>query len=457
MGLFRVLFRPFKVVLRPFAAKLRMLMSASVDSSRLNADVVRMRVDIDHLLAAMRDAHGALGRIEGQIDSVLASVGGGDASENIEQTSGLRTRIERVAQRADEVQRGIYDVSANVDRLIVAAGAAASRDGRVQLGVDALRRGQDSFAALVGAVHHDQQAMVDEAAMRSDAILVRTSELLALSGVLVSRADMLAERQTIPLGSEILMQMPEGLLLVPAEDSALVTAVWETRGRLEPGTVKVITALLREGDCVIDVGANIGLVTLPAARAVGPTGHVVAVEPSARIADLLQKTSYLNLGPNRVSLHRLAAGEEAGTAVLHIGATAGHSSLLPSTSSAGSETVGVARLDDLIEPGRSIRLVKIDAEGFELAVWRGMQRIVAENSELIVVVEFGPEHLQRAGTTVDAWLDAFQAPGFTIFEIDEMTGSLQPLRSREALHQVVSLNLVLFRRSASKYPMLDFA
>ena len=253
------------------------------------------------------------------------------------------------------------------------------------------------------------------------------------------------------------MRIPEGLLLVPADDSALVATMWESRGRLEPGTVKVVTVLLQDGDTVIDVGANIGLVTLPAARAVGPTGHVVAVEPAARIADLLGRSLFLNVGPERVTVHRLAAGSEPGTAVLHVGATAGHSSLLPLSDSGRNEQVNVVRLDDLIESGRRIRLVKIDAEGFELAVWRGMTRIVAENADLAIVVEFGPEHLERAEVTLDEWVDAFLGAGFAAYEIDEVTGRLAPLRPREDLHRVVSLNLLLLRHPPSAYPMLEFA
>ncbi len=474
--------------LRPFVVRLRLLMSRAIDGSRLNAEAGQTRVEINHLTTAMRDAHRALGRIEAQVQALAAVVGRAGEGED-GQADGLAGRMDGVAHRADELQRGIYRISANVDRVVAMAEASAAREERLQLGLDALRVGQQSSADIdqarderlqlgldalrVGqqssadidqargerlelvadALCRDKQSLVE----RSEVVLGRTGDLLGLLGVVVSRVDLLAQRLIIPLGPEILMRIPEGLLLVPAEDSALVTAVWESHGRLEPGTLKVVLALLRSGDHVIDVGANIGLVTLPAARAVGSKGHVVAVEPSARIADLLDRTLFLNFGSGRVTLHRVAAGEEPGTASLNIGFTTGHSSLLPLPGSGRTEQVEVAALDDLIEPGRRIRLIKIDAEGYEPSVWRGMGRILSENPEIVVVVEFGPEHLRRAKVTLDEWLDPFLSPGFTAHEIDEQSGVLRPLRARHDLHRVASLNLLLLKLPPSSYPMLEFA
>ena len=65
------------------------------------------------------------------------------------------------------------------------------------------------------------------------------------------------------------MRTEAGYLLVPAEDLGLLVAAVETRGRLEPGSLGVLLSLLRENDTLIDVGANIGTFTLPAARRVG--------------------------------------------------------------------------------------------------------------------------------------------------------------------------------------------
>ena len=250
------------------------------------------------------------------------------------------------------------------------------------------------------------------------------------------------------------MRISHGLILAPANDSALVAFISESGGRIESGTLDVIFSILGEGDTAIDAGANIGLLTVPMGRHVGPTGHIVAIEPSAPVADLLRRSAFLNFGPNRVTVHQCALGCELGDGTLHIGSTTGHSSLLPQAALPESEKVDIKRLDDLIEPGSFIRLVKIDVEGSEMEVWRGMTRIVAENPELAVIVEFGPEHLRRANVLCDVWLSVFTSSGFVAYEIDEADGTLSPLRSRKALEHITSINLLLLRQSVSAYPGL---
>jgi FkbM family methyltransferase len=354
---------------------------------------------------------------------------------------------------------------------------AATRIEVLQIGVDALRLDQrESHGAvlqnindqktLAEAIRTDQAEGLKLLAMlmsRADcsAILLETirtdqAEGLKLLAMLMSRADYLLQRATIPLGSDILVRTPEGFLLLPSEDPTTVSAVWESGGRLEPGTIKVLTAVLREGDYVIDVGANIGLTVLPASRKVGPEGRVIAIEPASRAGSLLLKTLALNFVSERVLFYPYAAGETQGNARLNIGHIIGHSSLLPLQGSENTEEVEVRSVDSLVPHGQAIRLAKLDAEGFEPQVWRGMRRIITENPGLIVVVEFGPEHLLRAGISVGDWLAEFQAPDFTAYEVDEMTGHVRPLRPMVELTLVSSLNLLLLRQPPTAFPELHF-
>jgi len=306
------------------------------------------------------------------------------------------------------------------------------------------------------AMRLDQNEIRD--AMRLDQKETRATqaEHLQLLTLLVSRTDYLLQRIAIPLGRDILIRSPEGFLLLPAEDPAIVSAVWESGGRLEPGTIKVLASLLREGDNVIDVGANVGLTVLAAARKVGPTGRVIALEPGSRTGGLLRQTLVLNGMLERVSFYPCAAGEAAGSAVLNLDSVLGHSSLLELAGSEIREQVEIRTVDSLVAPGTPIRLAKLDAEGFEPRVWRGMQRVIADNPALLVLVEFGPEHLRRAGISIEDWLAEFLAPGFSAYEVDEATGFLTPLRSVMQLAAVHSLNLLLLRQPTTAFPELQF-
>ncbi len=260
---------------------------------------------------------------------------------------------------------------------------------------------------------------------------------------------------------DYLVRTPWAWLVVPGEDERLLMAMIETGGVLEPGTTAVLTALLRPGDTMVDVGAHIGTITIPGARAVGPGGQVIAIEPGARAADLLRRSLHINSLADRVTLHECAGGAVNGEARLHLAPVIGENSLVPpatasgpdDTSNSASVRVAVRPLDDLVPPG-PVRIVKIDAEGYEPEVWKGMRRIISDNPELAVIVEFGPSHLTRAGVSMTEWFEALQMPGFTPWEIDEASNTIRGMRPEADRPAIFSINLLLLRGPPSAWPGL---
>jgi FkbM family methyltransferase len=190
----------------------------------------------------------------------------------------------------------------------------------------------------------------------------------------------------------------------------------------------------------------VGSLALPAAYRVGQSGEVLALEPTPRVAALLRQSAALNGVSGWLRVQECAAGETQGVATLNVSAQVTHNSLLPLDEAADKIQVAVRPLDTLVRPGGRVDVVKIDVEGTELQVWRGMRRIVADNPKLAVILEFGSSHLRRAGTTVAAWFAEFRKSGFSAWEIDEATGFVRPLRET-GLDDVLSLNLLLLRDS----------
>ncbi len=142
--------------------------------------------------------------------------------------------------------------------------------------------------------------------------------------------------------------------------------------------------LLRPGDCVIDVGANIGLYSLLAASRVG-RGRVIALEPDSLAAARLRENTDLNHLRN-VELHIKAAGAQPGEAKLTMGLdTINH--MVGEATNVPSVLVKVTALDDLVDPGDTVALVKLDTEGFESEVLRGAGRLLAEGRILAWIVE----------------------------------------------------------------------
>jgi FkbM family methyltransferase len=153
-------------------------------------------------------------------------------------------------------------------------------------------------------------------------------------------------------------------------------------------TAKFITEFLREGDTFVDVGANIGLYTLPAAA---KKARVVAVEPSARNRRRLEENLALN-GLTSVKIEACALGEIEGEMAFCDDDALAHVEM-----TGNGPKVPVRRLDAILPEGE-ILLLKVDVEGFELAVFQGAE--IAMRAERLPVILFEMNHsYERYGVT----------------------------------------------------------
>jgi FkbM family methyltransferase len=137
----------------------------------------------------------------------------------------------------------------------------------------------------------------------------------------------------------------------------------------------VLAPLVGPGDTVVDVGANLGFVSLMLAPRLRPAGTVIALEPSPRTYRKLRATVEKNAIGDVVRTMNVGAGASAGDATLHqVSASSGNATILGG--SGPGEAVSLIRLDDL-GLGASFRLLKIDTEGFESEVLKGGAEAIA--------------------------------------------------------------------------------
>ena len=218
----------------------------------------------------------------------------------------------------------------------------------------------------------------------------------------------------------------EGLLFaVPIREWRLA-AFFEHRGHPEPGLRDRLLAWLHPGGSFVDVGANIGLYTVAAGYAVGHGGRVIAVEPTPGTAEVLAHNVRLNglLETGVVTILQVAVGEAAGRAQLATHSEdSGHNSLYLTGDEDEVVQVEVAPLDDLVPVGTPVDVVKIDVEGAELAVLRGMRRVAEENPAMVVFAELAGEHLVRAGTSVEGLLAAASELGWSTDVFETVSGA----------------------------------
>ena len=168
-------------------------------------------------------------------------------------------------------------------------------------------------------------------------------------------------------------------------------------GSYEPELTERISATLAPGDIFIDVGANMGFFSILASKAVGEEGLVVAFEPSPGNLELLTHNLGLN-GCSNVALVSAALSDREQLARLSVPPfyNNGVCSLRDPTSTTafGFTLAATMKFDSLspnVVPRSSVRLVKIDTEGHELDVLRGMRSLLEGSSPLQIAIELSPE------------------------------------------------------------------
>jgi FkbM family methyltransferase len=171
-------------------------------------------------------------------------------------------------------------------------------------------------------------------------------------------------------------------------------------GTLERDKLKQFVRRLQCGMTVWDIGANVGLYTLPSARAVGPTGRVYAFEPMPRNFSLLRRHIAMNQLSN-VEIYEVAVGDTGGTLRMAEGDSPSEFHADP----AGRWEVPVVSLDDwlVVSGSPSPDLVKIDVEGSDDAVLRGGARTFAAYRPLIYLALHGERQQRECAGLLGGW------------------------------------------------------
>ena len=205
---------------------------------------------------------------------------------------------------------------------------------------------------------------------------------------------------------------PHGYEMELSEDDWLERYAIHAGHYYQDDLCELIRQTVEPGSCVVDVGANIGFVTLCAARAVGPSGHVFAVEASERLARRLESALAHNEIAN-TTVFATAAGDFNGVAALDVHEHHGMSAV-SANGSPGSSQVRMSRVDDLLAGSLASEMpvfVKIDVEGFELAVLRGMPALLAR-PRTRVFVEVGDPLSSAYGARTQDIFDLMTGLGY---------------------------------------------
>jgi FkbM family methyltransferase len=146
-------------------------------------------------------------------------------------------------------------------------------------------------------------------------------------------------------------------------------------GEYSRGEVSLFAQLAAPGGVALDVGANIGALTLSLAQIVSPGGTVVAFEPQRAVYQLLCTNIALNEANNVRPIHA-AAGQRAGQTFVPVSdySKPGNFGGTELTDK-GGEPVAVMSIDSLQQP--ACQFIKIDVEGQERSVIAGAAATIA--------------------------------------------------------------------------------
>jgi FkbM family methyltransferase len=154
-------------------------------------------------------------------------------------------------------------------------------------------------------------------------------------------------------------------------------------GASEPAVQQAIEAHLKPGDVFYDIGANVGFLSLLGAKCVGPTGRVYCFEPQSDLLPLLAH----NLGQNGFHNYEIieaAVADEPGTTRLRTPPLQSRARITAQT--------GLTRLVTLDELDLlPAAVIKIDVEGAESRVLRGMLRVMGEHQPTLIIEIHGDQ------------------------------------------------------------------
>jgi FkbM family methyltransferase len=150
--------------------------------------------------------------------------------------------------------------------------------------------------------------------------------------------------------------------------------------------------VLKEGDVVLDIGANIGYYVLIESQLVGKTGKVYAVEPVTSTFELMQKNLQLNSLTN-VSASNFAFGEKDGESEIYV---CNESNLCAMNKSAvGGKIVRIQKVplvtvDTFFRGKTPPKLIRMDVEGYEYQIFKGMTETLKGNTRIFMELHYGP-------------------------------------------------------------------
>lgn len=229
-------------------------------------------------------------------------------------------------------------------------------------------------------------------------------------------------RRPIPIGGDwALVRLSSGEYL--CVDTKTFEAIsYIVGGEHEADVIRVFRTFLTQHSVVLDIGANFGLYTALIGSIIRRHGRLFAFEGNPRVFESLQRTLLANdlfYNPKIVAANVLLS-DRSGRGVLHYSANQPSGGTMSDVRLFGgmqrTVEVDMTTIDDFLPPDLPVDLVKIDVEGHEPLVLRGMERTIARSPNIRIVIEFAETLLAHTVNPAE-FVDYIRGLGFAICRV----------------------------------------
>ena len=200
----------------------------------------------------------------------------------------------------------------------------------------------------------------------------------------------------------------------------------------ESNEVNLVQKVVKKGDRVFDIGANIGFYTTLFSSLVGPAGEIIAFEPDPTNRLILQENLTANHCAN-TTIYELGVSDKTSSVLLHLCDNNQGMHRIYDSICCGVETIKIdcVALDDFLSTEQLIDFIKMDIEGAEYKALAGMSRILNQE-DLILLIEFSPFALVEAGAQTTAFIERLIESNFEIYQIGD---TLTRVKEHEVLER----------------------
>ena len=197
---------------------------------------------------------------------------------------------------------------------------------------------------------------------------------------------------------------------------------------------EIVKNEIKSDDVVIDVGAHIGYFTLLFADLVGPKGKVFSFEPEPKNFELLKKNIEINNHQNVIPNNKVVSDKNEKCILYTFTSSSGANRIYKPENNQEAKPIESESksLDEYFKNSPyldKIKLVKVDVEGAELSVLKGMQNLLEKNLDIKLILEFNPYFILEMGKKPEDFLNFLFSKNFQIFFIDNDNHKLRKLNS----------------------------